>query len=269
MPDSEKSMHILVSAPSRKILRETVEIAQENGFSVVHGIVDSVWLTRKSGDNSDYLDLCQTIEDKLGLPVSFEGRYRWILFLPSKVHSQLPVLNRYYGVFENGKIKVRGIEYRRRDTPTIIKNCQHEVIQSLASARNRAEFFTLLPNALRLVRSYIDRLEHGQVNVQDLLITKQLSKNLSEYRHKVTQAIAAEQLVNEGAQVSAGQTVSYLLQSSDAGSAVLTSELINESTTYDVQRYSQLLLDAVAGLLSPLGYNKTRLTEELTRSYVS
>lgn len=129
--------HIGVCAFARKILRETVEIAQEHGFLVVHGIVDSVWLTRRNGDESNYLDLCSAIEERLGLPVSFEGLYRWIVFLPSRINSELPVLNRYYGVFENGTAKIRGIEYRRRDAPTIIKNCQRDVIAHLASARSR------------------------------------------------------------------------------------------------------------------------------------
>jgi DNA polymerase elongation subunit (family B) len=258
-----------VCAFARKILRETVEIAQEHGFSVVHGIVDSVWLTRRNSDKSNYLDLCSRIEERLGLPVSFEGLYRWIVFLPSRINSQLPVLNRYYGVFENGTAKIRGIEYRRRDAPTIIKNCQRDVIAHLASARDRAEFLTLLPSALQLVRSYISRLEHGQVNVRDLLITKQLSKNPSEYRHNVMQAIAAKQLVNEGAQVTAGQTVSYILQNGRTEGSVVTSELIDDSVPYDVEKYRQLLLEATAGLLSPFGYDKSRLTTLLTGNRAS
>jgi DNA polymerase elongation subunit (family B) len=261
--------HIGVCAFARKILRETVEIAQEYGFSVVHGIVDSVWLTRSNGDKSNYLDLCEIIEKRLGLPVSFEGLYRWIVFLPSRVNTQLPVLNRYYGVFDNGTTKIRGIEYRRRDAPTIIKNCQREVIEHLASARSSAEFFMLLPSALQLVRNYINRLEQRQVNVRDLLITKQLSKNPIEYRHNVMQAIAAKQLVSEGAQISAGQSVSYILQHEKTGSSVLTSELIDDSAPYDVEGYRQLLLAATAGLLSPFGYDKSRLTALLTNNIPS
>jgi len=259
--------HIGVCAFARKILRETVEFAQEYGFSVVHGIVDSVWLTRRNSDKSNYLDLCSAIEERLGLPVSFEGLYRWIVFLPSRINSQLPVLNRYYGVFENGTSKIRGIEYRRRDAPTIIKNCQRDVIAHLASARDRAEFLTLLPSALQLVRSHISRLERGQVNVRDLLITKQLSKNPSEYTHNVTQAIAAKQLVNEGGQIAAGQSVSYILQ--NGRSSVLTSELIDDSVPYDVEKYRQLLLEATAGLISPFGYDKSRLATLLTSDHAS
>jgi DNA polymerase elongation subunit (family B) len=204
--------HIGVCAFARKVLREVVEIAQAHEFSVVHGIVDSVWLTREGADEADYVSLCETIQNRLGLPLSFEGIYRWIVFLPSKVHAELPVLNRYYGTFRNGKVKVRGIEYRRRDIPQIVKRCQRDVINYLAFARNREEFLRRLPGALRLVQGYVDKLRHGRVDMEELLITKQLSKDPAEYEHNVAQAIAAKQLVQEGMQISAGQNVSYIIE---------------------------------------------------------
>lgn len=256
--------HIGVCAFARKVLRETIEIAQEHGFSVVHGIVDSVWLINKKANETDYVELCDVIEERLGLPASFEGIYRWILFLPSKVHVGLPVLNRYYGVFRNGKVKMRGIEYRRRDTPLIIKHCQRDLINYLALARDRAEFLTRLPGALCLVREYIDRLRDGRVDMQELMITKQLSKDPSEYRYNVMQALAARQLVQEGVRISAGQNVSYIMQRGHraSGKRVLPSELIDGPVRYDVEKYTELLLDAVTDLLSPLGYGSL-LSNEL------
>jgi DNA polymerase elongation subunit (family B) len=252
--------HIGVCAFARQVLHDTVKIAQQRGFSVVHGIVDSAWLRKEDADEKDYVELCETIERKLGLPISFEGIYRWIVFLPSKVYAELPVLNRYYGVFERGGIKVRGVEYRRRDAPAFIKNCQLDVINYLAAAQNRAEFFRLLPGALHLVRNYVRELRCGEVNIEDLLITKQLSKNPSEYKNKVVQAVAAKQLIREGRQVSAGQTVSYLLQRGmRSESSVLAEELIDGPVHYDVERYIDFVLDAVAGLLGPVGYDKERL----------
>jgi DNA polymerase-2 len=58
------------------------------------------------------------------VPLNFEGRYRWIVFLPSKIHPNVGVLNRYYGVMERGKIKVRGLDIRRRDTPRLVYNAR-------------------------------------------------------------------------------------------------------------------------------------------------
>ncbi len=91
-------------------------IAESRGFRLVHGIVDSMWLKKPDAGVGEYEEVCEQIEKELDFPISFEGRYRWIVFLNSRVDPRLPVLNRYYGVFEDGTIKVRGIDLRRHDT---------------------------------------------------------------------------------------------------------------------------------------------------------
>ena len=53
--------------------------------------------------------MCREVSEMIGVPLNFEGRYKWLVFLPSKMHPNIGVLNRYYGALENGKVKVRGI----------------------------------------------------------------------------------------------------------------------------------------------------------------
>jgi len=108
-------------------------MAENNGFEVIHGIVDSLWLKKQNAQLDDYQALCQKITEKSKIPINFEGRYKWIVFLPSKIHPNIGVLNRYYGVMESGKIKVRGIEVRRRDTPKFIFDAQTDIIKVLDS----------------------------------------------------------------------------------------------------------------------------------------
>jgi hypothetical protein len=40
---------------------------------------------------------------------NLEGIYHWIIFLPSKVHSDRPVPNRYFGIFQDGSLKDKGV----------------------------------------------------------------------------------------------------------------------------------------------------------------
>src|SRR5207247_10639990 len=82
------------------------ETAESNGFSLVHGIVDSMWLHKQGATAEDYEKLCGKIRESTGLPVGFEGIYKWIAFLASRVESRLPVLNRYFGVRQDGTLKV-------------------------------------------------------------------------------------------------------------------------------------------------------------------
>jgi len=56
------------------------------------------------------------------------------------MHPNVGVLNRYYGTMENGKIKVRGLEVRRRDTPPFVYSAQIRMLEVLADAKNSTEF---------------------------------------------------------------------------------------------------------------------------------
>ena len=128
-------------------------LAEEQGFEVIHGIVDSLWLKKKDATIEDYSQLCEVITNEIGVPINFEGHYKWIVFLPSRLHPRLSVLNRYFGVMENGKIKVRGLEVRRRDTPRFIFDAQTEMINTLATANNTAELYQKIPEALNVLKT--------------------------------------------------------------------------------------------------------------------
>lgn len=126
-------------------------------------------------------------------------------FLPSKVHPNIGVLNRYYGVMENGKGKLRGIEIRRHDTPRFIYDAQTEMINVLASANNTTEYLAKIPEALDVIKQYRSKLLNDEVPVWDLIVTKHLSKQSRKYKQQVSQVIAAEQLIKEGREVHAGK----------------------------------------------------------------
>lgn len=247
--------HIATCAYARQILKETVHLAESRGFRLIHGMVDSVWLKKEGAEEADYLELCAEIEKTTGFTVTFEGIYRWIVFLPSKIHQGVPTLSRYYGVFRNGKIKDRGIVTRRHDTPSIINRCIREIMHVLAKAENAEEFYARLPSADEVIKRYIRRIRSGDVSSEELTIQKYLSQTLSEYRHKVLQAIAADQLTKEGATINAGESVNYVITNSLSriqNKRVLASELCESNLIYDTEAYIDLLRSAVEIMFMPL-----------------
>ncbi len=256
--------HIAVCAFARDALLKTARMAEERGFEVVHGIVDSLWLKKKGASPREYVELCNTVSKEIGVQLNVEGRYRWIVFLPSRTHAEVPVLNRYYGAFESGKIKVRGIEAVRRDTPLFIKNAQMDMIKVLAKAPNSEAFGKRIPDSVEVLRGYVEKLKRRNVDVRDLIIAKQLSKHPERYAHDVFQAIAARQLLKEGIEVSGGQTVRYLITDAEnrrPDKRVKAAELINADTRFDAEKYVEMLILAAANILSPFGYTQKRLKD--------
>lgn len=259
--------HMGVCAYGRQTLLKASHIAEKRGFNVVHGIVDSLWLKKDNSTPEDYALLCKEISDKVDIMLDFEGLFKWIVFLPSKIHPNIPVLNRYYGAKEDGSIKVRGIELRRRDTPRFIYNAQMEMIKILASANNKTAFVESIPDALKVVKEYRQRLLDGKIPVWDLIVTKRLSKAPEDYTQKVSQLIAAKQLLKEGAKISAGNSVKFLFtdaKNKRHNRRVRAKDLIDTGTSPDIKKYLFLLYSAASNLLSPFGY-----TGKKVHSYVN
>ena len=120
-------------AEKADIERETTELAEERGFHVLHGIVDSLWL-EGGGDGAAF---CSDVTRRIGIPLQLEGVYRWIVFLPN-VSTGVGALNRYYGLYDHDEFKLRGIELRKHDTPEFINICQEAMLGELSRASNAA-----------------------------------------------------------------------------------------------------------------------------------
>jgi DNA polymerase elongation subunit (family B) len=249
--------HMGVCAFGREALLKASHTAEEYGFEVIHGIVDSLWLKKHDATVEEYTRLCKIISDQVGVPINFEGRYKWIVFLPSKTHPRIGVLNRYYGVMENGKVKVRGLEVRRRDTPRFIFDAQTEMIKTLSSANNSTELRQRIPEALEVVKKYRLKLLDGEVPIWDLIVTKHLSKNPKRYKQHVSQVIAAEQLMKEGADVHAGNNIRFLFTHAEDkrhDRRVKAAQLIEQGVNPDTKKYLLLLYSSAANLLSFSGF---------------
>ena len=256
--------HIAVCAFARKILLETATIAERRGFEVVHGIVDSLWVKKPRAEKEDFEDLRREIEDEIGLPISFEGIYKWIAFLPSRMHEDVPVLNRYFGVFEDDRMKLRGIELRRRDTIKLVADCQRDILETFTLAEDAEGVRNLLPEAIRILKSYVELIRDGKIPLNDLIIVNSLSKNFNEYTSNISQAAAVKLLAEEGLELMAGQSVSYVItkfKSRNPREKVRPVQLLNTSIKYDKERYIELLVRGVASILQPFGYDERQLAD--------
>jgi DNA polymerase elongation subunit (family B) len=249
--------HMGVCAFGREALLKAAHTAEDHGFEVIHGIVDSLWLKKLDATLEEYNALCKKITAEVEVPITFEGRYKWIAFLPSKNHPRIGVLSRYYGVMESGKIKVRGLEVRRRDTPRFVFDAQTEMIKTLATANNTVELCKKIPEALDIVKDYRRKLLDGEVPLWDLIVTKHMSKHPKRYKQHVSQVIAAEQLMEEGAEIHAGNNIRFLF--THAGHKrhsrrVKAAQLIEQGVNPDTKKYLLLLYSSAANLLSFSGF---------------
>jgi DNA polymerase-2 len=253
--------HIAVCAFDRQILIETIRTAEKQGFKVLHAIVDSIWVQKKQGQRNanaeDYEQLKQAIETETNFDISLEGVYKWIVFVPSKSNNIVGVPNRYFGVFEDGSLKLRGIEARRHDTPIFFSNYQQLILNILSKADTVSEVKTLFPKIIDMFERHLKILKEMKVNLVDLAFTKRISKNYDEYQERNTvENNAILSLSGRGKSLKAGEILKYIITDyyrKNSKKRSIPLELANSQTKYDVKRYCKVLQEVTNTVTEPFG----------------
>ncbi|HUT05443.1 MAG TPA: DNA polymerase domain-containing protein [Nitrosopumilaceae archaeon] len=239
--------HMAVCAFARKLLLQAMKIAEEHKFIVLHGIVDSLWIYKKNSTIHDYEILRDTIAKETGFDLSLDV-YNWIVFLPSKNNSGLPVANRYFGANKNGELKLRGIETRRRDTPKFFKQCQLDILNLFAKCKNISEIKESMQEAKSIQNQYKMSLFRHKIPLQDLAFTNKVTRGTGQHKSRTIQADAVNQLKWEGKHIEPGQKIRYVISDYNRKMShrVVPIEFADK---YDAKKYSELLDDCCKSIL--------------------
>ena len=245
--------HEAVTAYGREALLRAKEAAEDMGYSVLHMYVDGLWIYQKEKNKvADIQPLLEEIVCRTGLPISLDGIYRWLVFMPSRINPHVSVANRYFGVFQDGSLKMRGIETRRHDTPPFINETQIEILKVLSQSKSGSELSELLPQAIAIFRQRMKDLKIGIIPMEKLVITLRVSRELQEYRTLSPAARALSQLQDVGKTLKPGQSVRfvYTLGKPDVHAWGLPDSLPYQRI--DIPRYVELLSRAARTILEPL-----------------
>ena len=256
--------HESITAFSRDILLTASEVAQQAGYEVLHGIVDSLWVKAAPGCVRPF-HLSRMISHRTGIRMDVEGRYRWIVFLPSKA-TGVGALTRYYGMFEDGTMKIRGVELRQHNTPAFLKHAQQEMLAVFKDARTAAEFRTLIPTALQTLTHCAVEIQEGHVDHKDLVCTTTVSKDIAAYKVNTLPKSALLQLQDIGVQVQPGQSVRYLVideSSRDHKRRVCLADRMQGSEDIDVGSSPSSAGEMCGKPPGPLRVHKEKLKEML------
>ena len=258
--------HEAVTAFGREKLLQAKEICESHGYELLHALTDSVWI-RQSGLTEEALQaLCAEITAATGVTMSLEGRYRWLVFLPSKVRPHLAVANRYFGVFWDGTLKAGGLAYRRHDVPVFIQATQWAMLEILAEAENLADCAARVPRALEVLRDIWEQLATGHIPALQLLVAKTVGQELEAYRMENATTQALRQLRAVGIHLHPGERVRYLIRDARAPNKeerVRAFPRLGPDDEFDVAQYQAMLLDAALELLVPFGYDEVRLQQAM------
>ncbi len=223
--------------------------------------VDALWIYKPGYTAiADYDSVLQEISRRTGMVISLDGIYRWIAFLPSRTNDNYPVPNRYFGVFQDGSLKIRGIESRRRDLPPWVVNMQLKMLDCLAKTSSKQHFPETLQAAFAVFKAELQRLDDGEVPLEELVLTNRIGRELDDYKTPTAAVRAACQLLDQtGRKMGAGQKVSFIYTKEGVFAwdqpAGITVDHI------DKVRYRELLARAAGTIFYPFGIKQQHLSD--------
>ncbi len=265
--------HEAINAVARETLLVAKEIAENDGFQLIHALVDSLYVWKEGATREGFERLATKIETKTQLPLAIESVYRYLVFLPSKQYADVPVPNRFFAVGEEGELKVRGLECRRHDTAPLLKRMQHEVLAILAEAHDFESYIDKIEAARMVLADYHERLSSGEVDIRELIVSKRITKEPRDYQKASVTAIAAQQLFGSGVKLRTGQTVEYIITNSECSvpnDRVRAFALWEGWFGYDRKKYAAMLREAFEPfiLCLPKKAEENFLTDSLTEEEV-
>jgi DNA polymerase I len=222
---------------------------------VVHGIVDSLWVTpRLDADQTPLDELAASITEAAGIRLEYEAAYDWIAFVPRK-DSEAGALTKYFGsVAGEDAYKFRGIECRQRSTPPFVERVQRELIEVLDETRTPEAVCDHLGGQLA-------RLRAGQVEPSALVIDNRTSKRAEAYQQYTRTVAALERADDVDLSPEPGQDVSYVVVDDDNRSRDRVRLACENPDDYDATFYADRLLRAAESVLAPLDWRRNDIGE--------
>ena len=242
-----------IAAWGREYIQKTIKYAEKNGFNVIYGDTDSVYITRPGVEDVDEIvrmakEFQREINAELpeAMELEYEDFYPRGVFITKK---------RYALIDTQDKITVKGLETRRRDWCKVAKETQNKVLNALLKDRDPEK-------AAQVVRDTVQWIKSGEVPLEDLTINTQMTRNIGGYVSEGPHIAAARKAMKEGVEFKQGDIITYVVTkrsgSSIGDKAVIVDHAVEGE--YDPDYYvNNQLLPAVFRILEALGYQEDEL----------
>lgn len=169
------------------LIQNTIKAAEEQfGFRVVYGDTDSLFVTGCTYDEFKKfvewcnVDLYPRLLRQVGckrahVKLAFEKSFERIVFVTAK---------RYAGKYSHYKGKpatidskpeIKGLEFKRGDSVRLARQLQRDAVEALMLGIEDVEHFE------KLLMSYRTRVLQAELGIEDVMLSKRLSKSLNEY----------------------------------------------------------------------------------------
>ncbi len=187
------------TAWGRHFIKTSVSIAKNEGFEVLYGDTDSIFVKKDELDLKDLeiavKKLTGILRKSMPIQIEIDEYYKVIFFVEKK---------RYAGLTADGRIIVKGLEVRRGDWCELAKEVQKKVIEIILKERKPDK-------AVEFVRKTISEIKSGKYPLEYYVIYKSLTKKPSKYESMQAHVKAAMKAAKKGIVYTVGSKVGYIV----------------------------------------------------------
>ncbi len=190
-----------VTALGRYVITSTLKKAGELGLKVLYGDTDSLFLW--DPDRKALEELIEWVGKKFSLDLELDKQYKYVAFALKK---------NYLGVYENGKIDVKGLVGKKRNVPLLLQETFNKVIQLMTEIEdNPSSLEKVKENVKKEVKELYIKLKNRDFTLDEIAFKTTLNKDVDHYQKTTPIHVkAALQLRRYGLPVVRGDIIMYV-----------------------------------------------------------
>ncbi len=237
-----------VAAVGRYSITNTIGEAKRLGIEVFYGDTDSIFLGTPSHIKLE--ELIQWSKEKLGMELEVDKTYRYVALSNRKKN--------YLGVQEDSRVDIKGLTGKKRHIPEFLKMTFASLVAILGQVKSPPDFDQARTKIRDLVRESYGKLRARKYSLDELAFNMMIGKSVGGYTKNTPQHVkAAQQLTRTGADIKAGDLVSFVKVST--GTGVKPVKLANLQEI-DVTKYTEYIRSTFEQVLDALDLDYEELT---------
>jgi DNA polymerase I len=190
---------------ARHYIHLAIKKAQEEGYTVLYGDTDSVFLLLGEHTKEQVLEFVDKINKDLPglMELEFEGLYPSGIFVALK-DNETGAKKKYALLDENKNITIKGFETVRRNWSQIAKEVQRKVLEIILKEHDAAK-------AKKYVRKVIDDLRANKIDIAKVVVGTMLTKKIKDYSNIGPHVAAAQKMKEKGQEPEPGTIIRYVV----------------------------------------------------------
>ncbi|BBG23976.1 DNA-directed DNA polymerase I [Sulfuracidifex tepidarius] len=241
-----------VTALGRYVITSTVSHARSLGVRVLYGDTDSLFLYNPTKEIVD--GMIKWVKDTFGLDIEIDKSYKFVAFSGLKKN--------YFGVYPDGKVDIKGMLVKKRNTPEFLKKSFAEVKDILVKVNTPEEMKGVKQEVTDKVRSIYTGLKNKDYNLDELAFKIMLSRSVEHYKKTTPQHVkAAEQLKEAGVQVLPRDIIMFVKVKTKDGVKAVQLAKLNE---IDSDKYLDAVRSTFEQILKALGVSWDEIASGLS-----